>query len=154
LSAWAELSLTDAHNRRICTLTSRPLAGQQGLGAGRKALIKIDSSRMTKHHRISCNPSQEKFKEGMVHKHVHATSAVVKCMKLFAVALGLVAFVSSAAMAQTICNSQAVVNFPNGDNLNRVVGQSLQMSVTLINGPSLDAGAADSQTFSVVHFFP
>src|SRR5215813_3686258 len=90
----------------------------------------------------------------MVHKHVHATSAVVKCTKLFAVALGLVAFVSSAAMAQTICNSQAVVNFPNGDNLNRVVGQSLQMSIRLINGPSLDAGAGDSQTFSTVHFFP
>jgi Dictyostelium (slime mold) repeat len=89
-----------------------------------------------------------------VSKRDHGPSAAVKCLKLFAVLLGLVGFLGSPALAQTICNSQAPINFPNGDNLNRVVGQSLQMSILLSNGPSLSGGVADSQTFSVVHFFP
>jgi len=61
---------------------------------------------------------------------------------------------STPALAQTICNSQIVVNFPNGDNLNRVVGQTVRMSLTITNGPSQDAGAPDDQTFNLVHFFP
>jgi hypothetical protein len=64
------------------------------------------------------------------------------------------AAVSSPAMAQTICNSSLVVNFPNGDNLNRVVGQTVRMSITVTNGPSQDAGFDDNQVFSLVDFFP
>src|SRR5262249_22537625 len=80
--------------------------------------------------------------------------ASMKCTKLFAVALALLALAAAPTFAQTICNSQAVINFPNGDNLNRLVGNTLQMSIKPSNGPSLDAGVADSQAFSVLHFFP
>src|SRR5262245_50129503 len=91
----------------------------------------------------------------MVHRHVHATSAVVKCTKLFAVALGLVAFVSSAALAQgTVCNSSAVIQFPQNDNIHRVIGSNIQMTIALHNGPSTNAGIDDNQTFTTVHFFP
>src|SRR5262245_2896312 len=66
----------------------------------------------------------------------------------------LAAAVSAPALAQTICNSALVVNFPNGDNLNRVVGQTVRMSITLTNGPSQDAGFDDNQVFNLIDFFP
>jgi hypothetical protein len=66
----------------------------------------------------------------------------------------LAAAVSTPALAQTICNSQVVVNFPNGNNLNRLVGDTVRMSLTVTNGPSQDAGQADNQQFTLVEFFP
>src|SRR5207247_946773 len=39
-------------------------------------------------------------------------------------------------------------------NLNRLVGQTVNMSLLIHNGPSLDAGADDSQTYGTIDFFP
>jgi len=61
---------------------------------------------------------------------------------------------STPALAQTICNSSLIIGFPNGDNLNRVVGQTVRMSLTITNFPSQDAGVPDSQTFAGADFFP
>src|SRR5262245_31634742 len=58
------------------------------------------------------------------------------------------------ALAQTVCNSSLVIGFPNGDNINRVVGQTVRMSLTVTNFPSQNAGAPDSQTFTLIDFFP
>src|SRR5262245_19262040 len=61
---------------------------------------------------------------------------------------------SGSAFAQTVCNSSLVIGFPNGDNLNRVVGQTVKMSLTITNFPSANGGAPDRQTFTVIDFFP
>ncbi|HEV8119866.1 MAG TPA: hypothetical protein VGQ67_02615 [Candidatus Polarisedimenticolia bacterium] len=61
---------------------------------------------------------------------------------------------STPASAQTVCNAQLVIGFPNGDNLNRFVGQTVRMSLTITNGPSENGGAPDNQTFTNVDFFP
>jgi hypothetical protein len=68
--------------------------------------------------------------------------------------LTLGAMLSTPAQAQTVCNSTLIIGFPNGDNLNRVVGQTVRMSLTVTNGPSQDGGFPDSQTFTLVDFFP
>jgi hypothetical protein len=73
---------------------------------------------------------------------------VLMCLGLATVAM------STPARAQTICNSQLVVGFPNGDNLNRLIGQTVRMSLTITNGPSQNAGVSDPQTFSLIDFFP
>jgi hypothetical protein len=64
------------------------------------------------------------------------------------------AALTAPAQAQTICNSQLIIGFPNNDNVNRVIGQTVRMSLTLTNGPSQDAGSPDNQTFDLIDFFP
>jgi hypothetical protein len=61
---------------------------------------------------------------------------------------------STPAIAQTVCNSSLVIGFPNGDNLNRIVGQTVRMSLTITNGPSQNGGVSDNQTFTLADFFP
>ncbi|HYV20552.1 MAG TPA: hypothetical protein VFC25_16135 [Verrucomicrobiae bacterium] len=73
---------------------------------------------------------------------------ILACVAFAAVAM------TTPVQAQTICNAQLVVGFPNGDNLNRVIGQTVRMSLTITNGPSLNGGAPDNETFSLVDFFP
>src|SRR5215470_4151008 len=68
--------------------------------------------------------------------------------------LAMGAMLSTAAQAQTVCNSTLIIGFPNNDNLNRVVGQTVRMSLTVTNGPSQDGGAPDNQSFTTVDFFP
>src|SRR5262245_2472825 len=64
------------------------------------------------------------------------------------------ASLSTPAQAQTVCNSTLIIGFPNNDNTNRIVGQTVRMSLTITNGPSQDAGTNDNQTFTLVDFFP
>src|SRR5262249_23253164 len=64
------------------------------------------------------------------------------------------AALATPAQAQTICNSTVVATFPNGDNLSRVIGNNVVMSIAIHNGPSLNAGVDDDQTFAVADFFP
>lgn len=65
------------------------------------------------------------------------------------------AAVAPPALAQgTICNSDLIINFPNGDNINREIGDTVRMSLTISNGPSLNAGVNDNQVFTLIDFFP
>jgi len=68
--------------------------------------------------------------------------------------LTLAAMLSTPAQAQTVCNSTLIIGFPNGDNLNRVVGQTVRMSLTVTNGPSQDGGFPDNQVFTLIDYFP
>src|SRR5262249_61889109 len=87
-------------------------------------------------------------KSGRKHGRILNCTIPVLCV------LAVGAIVSTPAQAQTVCNSTLVIGFPNGDNLNRVVGQTVRMSLTVTNGPSQDGGAPDNQMFTLVDFFP
>src|SRR5262245_3760305 len=85
---------------------------------------------------------------------VRKLARVLRCTVPVLGVLTVAALLSGAAHAQTVCNSTLIIGFPNGDNLNRVVGQTVRMSLTVTNGPSADAGAPDNQTFTQVDFWP
>ncbi len=87
---------------------------------------------------------------GTREKNVRTTRLLIAAVLLWVGGAAL----SGTAMAQTICNSSLVIGFPNGDNLNRTVGQTVRMNLTVTNGPSQNAGAPDSQTFTLIDFFP
>ena len=82
----------------------------------------------------------------------------VRMLKYLAL-VGAVCMVSAAvappALAQgTICNSDLTINFPNGNNINRTIGSTIRMSLTIENGQSLEAGVDDNQVFMLIDFFP
>ena len=86
--------------------------------------------------------------------HVWKCGRILSCTVPVICVLTAGALLSTPAQAQTVCNSTLTIGFPNGDNLNRVVGQTVRMSLTVTNGPSQDGGVPDSQEFTVFDFFP
>ena len=87
-------------------------------------------------------------------KNVRTYRRTLTCTIAALCVLTLGAMLSTPAQAQTVCNSTLIIGFPNGDNLNRVVGQTVRMSLTVTNGPSQDGGFPDNQVFNLIDFFP
>src|SRR5580765_1589442 len=79
---------------------------------------------------------------------------LLQCFLAVAVAVFAGSVFAPPGQAQTVCHGQLIIGFPNGDNLNRVIGQMVRMSIQISNGPSQDAGAPDNQVFTLVDFFP
>ena len=80
---------------------------------------------------------------------------MLRCLGLVTAVWMVGAAVAPSALAQgVICNSKLVVNFPKGNNTNRVVGDKVRLSLTVTNGPSLEAGVNDNQVFTLIDFFP
>ena len=80
---------------------------------------------------------------------------MLKYLALLAAVCMVGAAVAPPALAQgTTCNSDLTIGFPLGGNTNRVIGDTVRMSLTLVNDESFDENAADNQVFTLIDFFP
>jgi hypothetical protein len=61
--------------------------------------------------------------------HCGKWNSVLRSLVIQAWVAVAVILLSTPASAQTICNAQLVVGFPNGDNLNRIVGLTVRINI-------------------------